>query len=162
VKIGASLRCATTGSSVNASLWQHCDPEHLFSQATSWDAGDSIFGALTLTHAARYCWTSLQKLITRAVRRQFWYTDDTALSVAKAVARAAASGSIACVACPSLFRALRGAFPAQRAHLLEIDPRFEALGSFSLYDYREPRSIAPELHHAFDIVVADPPYLVHP
>lgn len=99
-------------------------------------------------------------LLIRGVGCQFWYTDDTALSVAKAVAHAAANGSIACVACPSLFRALRSAFPVLCAHLFEFDPRFEALGSFSLYDYREPRSVAPELHHAFDVVVADPPYLV--
>ena len=92
---------------------------------------------------------------------QFWYTEDTARVVARAVARAAgAGGAVACVACPSLFRALRACCPGLRAQLLEYDPRFQALGCFTQYDYREPRAVAPELHGAFDVVVADPPYLV--
>ena len=92
---------------------------------------------------------------------QFWYTEDTARTVARAVVQAAgAGGAFACVACPSLFRALRTFFPDVRAQLLEYDTRFQALGCFSAYDYREPRAVLPELHGAFDVVVADPPYLV--
>lgn len=34
------------------------------------------------------------------------------------------------------------------------------LGDFSFYDYREPLAIDPALHHAFRVVVIDPPYLV--
>ena len=36
----------------------------------------------------------------------------------------------------------------------------QALGNFSLYDYREPRAVPEELKEAFRVVVADPPYLV--
>ena len=94
-------------------------------------------------------------------RAQFWYTEDTARTVARAVARAAGGGgAVACVACPSLFRALRASFADLRAQLLEYDARFQALGCFSQYDYCEPRDIPLELHGAFDVVVADPPYLV--
>lgn len=93
--------------------------------------------------------------------RQFWYTEDTARIVARAVARAAGGGgAVACVACPSLFRALRASFPDLRAQLLEYDARFQALGCFTQYDYREPHAIPPELRGVFDVVVADPPYLV--
>ena len=56
---------------------------------------------------------------------QFWYTEETAGAMAAEAVRLAAGGSIACLACPSLFRRLRTHFPEQPAHLLEYDSRFE-------------------------------------
>ncbi len=56
---------------------------------------------------------------------QFWYTDETAAAVAAEAVKLAAGGSIACIACPSLFRCLRKRYPDQPAHLLEYDSRFE-------------------------------------
>ena len=57
---------------------------------------------------------------------QFWYTDETAGTLAKEVVEAAGpSGRIACIACPSLFRALRTYHQEARAHLFEVDLRFE-------------------------------------
>ncbi len=40
----------------------------------------------------------------------------------------------------------------------------QALGNFSLYDYRKPHAVPDELKSVFSVVVADPPYLVstHP
>ncbi|KAK9828677.1 hypothetical protein WJX72_001488 [[Myrmecia] bisecta] len=91
---------------------------------------------------------------------QFWYTEDTASTVAKEVVDAAGGGGrIACIACPSLFRQLRREFPKAHAHLLEYDPRFEVLGDFTLYDYNHPTRLPDELRSAFAVVVADPPYL---
>ena len=57
---------------------------------------------------------------------QFWYTDETAGTLAKEVVKAAGpSGRVACIACPSLFRALRTHHPEARTHLFEVDLRFE-------------------------------------
>jgi Probable N6-adenine methyltransferase len=56
---------------------------------------------------------------------QFWYTEETAGAVAAEAVKLAAGGSIACLACPSLFRRLRTHYPKQPAHLLEYDSRFE-------------------------------------
>ncbi len=50
-------------------------------------------------------------------------------------------------------------FPATACHLFEYDERYSARGDFSLYDYNRPDDVAPELRGAFDVVVADPPYL---
>ena len=36
----------------------------------------------------------------------------------------------------------------------------QVLGDFTLYDYNEPLSVPEVLHQAFEVVVADPPYLV--
>lgn len=90
---------------------------------------------------------------------QFWYTESTAAAVAQEAVQLADGGSIACVACPSLFRHLQQHYPDTPAHLFEFDTRFEVLGNFSLYDYREPLKVEPPLRHGFSVVVADPPYL---
>lgn len=45
--------------------------------------------------------------------------------------------------------------------LLEYDKRFEQYGSeFTFYDYNQPEELPLEMNHAYNIVVADPPYLV--
>lgn len=45
--------------------------------------------------------------------------------------------------------------------LLEYDKRFEQYGSeFTFYDYNQPEELPSSLKHAYQIVVADPPYLV--
>ena len=51
--------------------------------------------------------------------------------LAKEVVEAAGpSGRIACIACPSLFRQLRTSHPNARAHLFEVDLRFEVFLHF--------------------------------
>ena len=92
---------------------------------------------------------------------------------------------MACVSCPTLFRTLKARgcacsaarhlpsahacvgcppcaqddFPAVVCHLLEFDERYSCRGDFSFYDYNEPQRVPEALHGAFDVVVADPPYL---
>lgn len=51
--------------------------------------------------------------------------------------------------------------PNVSLQLLEYDKRFEQYGSyFTFYDYNQPEELPPDLKHAFQVVVADPPYLV--
>ena len=63
---------------------------------------------------------------------QFWYTKETASKVAAEATRAAKGGRIACLACPSLFRALQEQHPDAVATLFEFDRRFEASLCFDL------------------------------
>ena len=63
---------------------------------------------------------------------QFWYTKETASKVAAEAARAAKGGRIACLACPSLFRALQEQHPDAAATVFEFDRRFEASLCFDL------------------------------
>ena len=45
--------------------------------------------------------------------------------------------------------------------LLEYDKRFDQYGSdFTFYDYNLPEDLPQEMKHGYQIVVADPPYLV--
>lgn len=44
--------------------------------------------------------------------------------------------------------------------LLEYDRRFEVHApDFIFYDYNNPQKLPPETHGAYDLVVADPPFL---
>ncbi|GMH38912.1 hypothetical protein BSKO_06810 [Bryopsis sp. KO-2023] len=90
---------------------------------------------------------------------QFWYTQETANTVAKEICEACPGGRVACIACPSLFREFKRSFPNVDCTLFEFDSRFEVLGNFALYDYNEPLDIREDLMQAFEVVVADPPYL---
>jgi hypothetical protein len=46
-------------------------------------------------------------------------------------------------------------------HLFEFDNRFSAFGGqFTFYDYNEPVRLPEEQRGHFQVVVADPPYLV--
>ncbi|CAN6719482.1 unnamed protein product [Malus baccata var. baccata] len=95
---------------------------------------------------------------------QFWYDPRTAQTLAQEVLTlcnsATPSARVACVACPSLHAYLKNADSDVSVQLLEYDKRFEQYGSdFSFYDYNRPEDLPFELKNAFDIVVADPPYL---
>lgn len=92
-------------------------------------------------------------------KSQFIYDAATAQTLAREVARRAAGGRVACVSCPTLFRALRDGFPGTPCQLLEFDEKYACRGDFTLYDYNVPLGVPRELHGAFAVVVADPPYL---
>ena len=68
---------------------------------------------------------------------------------------------IACVCCPSLYVTLLRIKPeSSTITLLEYDSRFGKFGEdFVYYDYKNPHQVPSSLHHSFDLVVADPPFL---
>lgn len=93
---------------------------------------------------------------------QFWYDEETSTRLANEVLSVAGqTGSIACISCPTLYHKLRELKAAtNRAVILEYDARFKAFGEdFIPYDYNSPLELPLELKQAFDIVVADPPFL---
>ncbi|XP_019507917.1 PREDICTED: protein-lysine N-methyltransferase N6AMT2 isoform X1 [Hipposideros armiger] len=94
---------------------------------------------------------------------QFWYSQETALRLAKeAIAAAGEGGRVACVSTPSVYQKLR----ELRSKLLsvclfEFDRRFAVYGEdFIFYDYSRPLDFPGDVAaHSFDVVIADPPYL---
>jgi len=90
-------------------------------------------------------------------KSQFIYDPATAQTLAGEVAQRAGGGRVACVSCPTLFRVLRER--GIQCQLLEYDEKYACRGDFTLYDYNAPLLVPPELHGAFAVVVADPPYL---
>ncbi|CAL8111624.1 unnamed protein product [Orchesella dallaii] len=88
---------------------------------------------------------------------QFWYDAKTSKVLANEVLRQAGNGKVACVSCPSIFRACEN---AENVHLFEYDKRFQAFGSlFHFYDYSDPDNIPETCAGAFSVVIADPPFL---
>ncbi|XP_075706122.1 EEF1A lysine methyltransferase 1 [Rhinoderma darwinii] len=94
---------------------------------------------------------------------QFWYSDETAQSLAKeAIEASGKNGRIACVSAPSVYQKLKGLVGDDvTVSLLEYDRRFSVYGDeFIFYDYNNPLDLPGRLQqHSFDIVLADPPYL---
>jgi len=93
---------------------------------------------------------------------QFWYSDQTRVTLAEECARLANGGIIACLACPSTYHALItdvGYDPAL-AYCFEYDHRFSIYGtSFIHYDYKSPLEFPAELRKQCAVVIIDPPYL---
>ncbi|CAO2820239.1 unnamed protein product [Amaranthus hypochondriacus] len=98
---------------------------------------------------------------------QFWYSPQTAITVADEVSYLLSlftdldvPPSVACISCPTLFIYLKKMYPTMNVQLLEYDKRFDQYGSdFTFYDYNLPEDLPQEMKHAYQIVVADPPYL---
>uniref|UniRef100_A0ABI7Z0K4 EEF1A lysine methyltransferase 1 n=1 Tax=Felis catus TaxID=9685 RepID=A0ABI7Z0K4_FELCA len=94
---------------------------------------------------------------------QFWYSQETALRLAKeAIAAAGECGRIACVSAPSVYQKLRELHREDFSiYIFEYDKRFAIYGEeFIFYDYNNPLDLPEKVAaHSFDIVIADPPYL---
>ncbi|KAL2643812.1 hypothetical protein R1flu_011399 [Riccia fluitans] len=94
---------------------------------------------------------------------QFWYEPSTSKTVADEInflTQGSSSLPIVCIACPSLYTQLKKTYPELTVRLLEYDQRFSKFGQdFIFYDYNRPTDLPSELHEAFHVVVADPPYL---
>ncbi|KAJ3293163.1 EEF1A lysine methyltransferase 1 [Borealophlyctis nickersoniae] len=98
---------------------------------------------------------------------QFWYDEATAETLAKEALESTADGDwIACVSAPSAFVALKKMnIPNRRIVVLEFDRRFSVFSTdYVFYDFNTPtdldeRSCSRPLHHKFDFIIADPPFL---
>jgi EEF1A lysine methyltransferase 1 len=100
---------------------------------------------------------------------QFWYDESTSLALANELLRVAseirgdrATVRVACLACPSLYKAVRSLDVPSWLHiwLFEIDTRFSVFGdAFVHYDFNAPLSFPDHLRGSVDIVALDPPFL---
>ena len=98
---------------------------------------------------------------------QFWYTDETARTLAQQLLDGADENSaIAVVSAPSVYVQLRNILAEEATTarpsicLLEFDKRFEVIGSdFFPYDYQHPLRLSQELKGKFDRIICDPPFL---
>jgi len=94
---------------------------------------------------------------------QFWYSEETANILAKAVMKSVENGGrIACISAPTLYRACLKLENSKNVDfdLFEYDKRFAAYGKkFHFYDYKAPLDVKRDLREKFDLVFADPPFL---
>ncbi|EEQ36924.1 hypothetical protein CLUG_01047 [Clavispora lusitaniae ATCC 42720] len=98
---------------------------------------------------------------------QFWYSDETAEILAKALLEGADEDTIICIAsAPSVYAAIRKLpkelVPTKHIYLLEYDKRFSVLAGkdhFFFYDYNEPDNIPSVIRNKCHRLLIDPPFL---
>ncbi|RFU24224.1 hypothetical protein B7463_g12120, partial [Scytalidium lignicola] len=98
---------------------------------------------------------------------QFWYSDETAKTLAEELLRGGDSNtSIAVVSAPSVFVQLKNALigkPANqkpKIYLLEFDERFAVFSEeFVFYDFHNPLKLPPGMKGTIDHIICDPPFL---
>lgn len=97
---------------------------------------------------------------------QFWYTDETADILAKALLEGADEDTVICIAsAPSVYAAVtripKEEVPTKHIYLLEFDKRFQAMAPkhFFFYDFNEPENVPEILRHKCHRLLIDPPFL---
>lgn len=98
---------------------------------------------------------------------QFWYADETAKILGKALLEGADEDTVVVIAsAPSVYAAIKqlpeDEIPTKHIYLLEFDPRFKVLAGeqyFSVYDYNKPDEIPAHLKHKCHRLLIDPPFL---
>lgn len=87
---------------------------------------------------------------------QFWYTDECADRLARAIQDVLPSVRIAVLSCPSLHAALCGRLRIVQSTNFEFDKRCGGT-NFVWFDYRQ--DIDPTHKSSYDLVIIDPPYV---
>ena len=96
---------------------------------------------------------------------QFWYSEETAVSLARALMDSLGEvegARVACVSAPTLYRAAIKVDTRNKVNwdLFEFDKRFAVYGKhFHFYDYKAPLAVDRDLREKYDLVFLDPPFL---
>lgn len=98
---------------------------------------------------------------------QFWYSDETADILAKALLEGADEDTVVCIAsAPSVYAAVTRLpaeqVPTKHIYLLEFDKRFEVMAGkkyFHFYDYNKPEEVPEVIRNKCHRLLIDPPFL---
>ena len=98
---------------------------------------------------------------------QFWYADETAAILGRALLEGADQDTVVCIAsAPSVYAAIlkfpENEIPTKHIYLLEYDKRFELLAGklhFFFYDYNTPDEVPEQLRNKCHRLLIDPPFL---
>ncbi|KAH7095103.1 putative N6-adenine methyltransferase-domain-containing protein [Paraphoma chrysanthemicola] len=97
---------------------------------------------------------------------QFWYSDETATTLARQLLDGATNETkIAVVSAPSAFIQLKNLMKSgeydcrPEIKLLEFDERFAVFKEFVRYDFEKAIQLPAEMKGAFDRIICDPPFL---
>ncbi|KAH7085454.1 putative N6-adenine methyltransferase-domain-containing protein [Paraphoma chrysanthemicola] len=97
---------------------------------------------------------------------QFWYSDETATTLARQLLDGATNETkIAVVSAPSAFIQLKNLMKSgeydcrPEIKLLEYDERFAVFKEFARYDFEKAIQLPAEMKGSFDRIICDPPFL---
>ena len=88
---------------------------------------------------------------------QYWYSAHTIRAMVDEVELLA--GRCAFLSTPSVFFSLRSPELIQRSRLLDVDEQWAPHPSYVRFDFHHPHALPSSLHHQFDFVVIDPPFI---
>eukprot|EP01001_Neometanema_parovale_P011774 NODE_8031_length_727_cov_96.445364_g7779_i0.p1 GENE.NODE_8031_length_727_cov_96.445364_g7779_i0~~NODE_8031_length_727_cov_96.445364_g7779_i0.p1 ORF type:complete len:209 (+),score=55.41 NODE_8031_length_727_cov_96.445364_g7779_i0:76-627(+) len=89
---------------------------------------------------------------------QYWYSIPTIEAIVNEI-EAIGAKRVAFISTPSLYFSLKNDTTKQNSKVLDFDRKWEKDPGFVFYDFNKPLEVPPELHHAFDLVVVDPPFI---
>lgn len=91
---------------------------------------------------------------------QYWYSSHTIKALAQEVVGACEIdvGGAAFLSTPSIYFSLP-ANVRQRSKLFDLDEKWQSDPGFEKYDYQFPDQIRADLHHSFEMVIIDPPFV---
>ena len=88
---------------------------------------------------------------------RYWYSAPTISAMVDDIE--ALSSRCAFLSTPSVFFSLRSPALIANSRLLDFDQQWAHHPSFVHYDFHHPHALPASLHHAFDFVVIDPPFI---
>eukprot|EP00455_Lapot_gusevi_P032951 TRINITY_DN3597_c0_g1_i4.p1 TRINITY_DN3597_c0_g1~~TRINITY_DN3597_c0_g1_i4.p1 ORF type:complete len:186 (-),score=16.88 TRINITY_DN3597_c0_g1_i4:7-564(-) len=90
---------------------------------------------------------------------QYWYSAKTIDVLVSEVEENATRAAF--LSTPSVFFSLKNQVIKSQSTLFDIDPAFgpRAPGQWIGFDFRDSNTIPAELHHTFDYIVIDPPFI---
>jgi hypothetical protein len=98
----------------------------------------------------------VSKVPERGDLNQYWYSAPTIDAMVEEIN--GVGGSAAFLSTPSVYFSI----PSERRgshYVFDLDTQFSTDRGFVLYDFKKPEEIPSSLHHSFDIVVIDPPFI---
>mmetsp|Transcript_26756 Transcript_26756/g.58259 ORF Transcript_26756/g.58259 Transcript_26756/m.58259 type:complete len:189 (+) Transcript_26756:165-731(+) len=88
---------------------------------------------------------------------QYWYSAHTIDVMRQEVEDNATRAAF--LSTPSVFFSLKNKELKKNSVLFDLDEQWSNLKNFLRYDFNQPVDIPAELHHTFDCVVIDPPFI---
>ncbi|XP_073391709.1 uncharacterized protein [Physcomitrium patens] len=88
---------------------------------------------------------------------QYWYSANTIASLKKEVQEHATK--VAFLSTPSVWFSLENSDIKNRSFFFDVDSQWEKHSNFVYWNYNQPSEVDRTMHHQFDCVVIDPPFV---
>eukprot|EP00744_Colponema_vietnamica_P025989 GILI01038418.1.p2 GENE.GILI01038418.1~~GILI01038418.1.p2 ORF type:complete len:184 (-),score=47.97 GILI01038418.1:33-584(-) len=88
---------------------------------------------------------------------QYWFSEKTISFMVEQVETFATRTAF--LSTPSIYFSLKNADVKSRSKCFDFDQGFASDPNFVFYDFNHPENIPADLHHQFDFIVIDPPFI---
>lgn len=88
---------------------------------------------------------------------QYWYASNTIAMLTKEIEEHATK--VAFLSTPSVWFSLENPDIQSRSFFFDVDLQWGKHANFVHWNYNEPTDVDPKMHHEFDCVVIDPPFV---